>query len=168
MEVPYLEAIPQSHGLHVSNSFTLNLLFIVYGICGLVVKTPVMLTFNKSAITYLFTYLISYCLSMYLFLASSQTFTGDTGSFLFTLVNPTGNLSAKLDSKPEGGIRCSSGIGPIFGNAKYYDLQISFNDGIGYLDLGYGFLRPKSVDNQYFTGSSSFEITEVELYEITF
>ena len=165
MEVSYLESIPQSHGLHVSNSFTLNLLFIVYGICGLVVKTQVMLTLTKVP---LFISLISYCLSIYLFLASSQTFTGDTGSFLFTLVNPTGNPSAKLDSKPEGGIRCSSGIGPSFGNAKYYDLQIWFYDGIGYLDLGYGFLRPESVDKQYFTGSGSFEITEVELYEIMF
>ena len=57
-------------------------------------------------------------------------------------------------------------MGPSFGNAKYYDLQISLTDGIGFLDLGYGFLRPESVDNQYFTGSGSFEITEVELYEI--
>ncbi|CAH3173461.1 unnamed protein product, partial [Porites evermanni] len=39
---------------------------------------------------------------------SSQTFIGDTGSFLFTLVNPTGNQAAKLDSNPDGGIRCSS------------------------------------------------------------
>lgn len=166
MEVPYSVAIPQSHGLHVSNSFTLNLLFIVYGICGSVVKTQVMLTLTKVP---LFIYLISYCLSIYLFLASSQTFTGDTGSFLFTLVNPTGNPSAKLDSNPEGGIRCSSGIGPSFGNASYYDLQIWFNDERGYLDLGYGFRRPESVDkNKYFTGSNGFEITDLEVYEIMF
>ena len=166
MEVPYSVAIPQSHGLHVSNSFTLNLLFIVYGICGLVVKTQVMLTLTKVP---LFISLISYCLSIYLFLASSQTFTGDTGSFLFTLVNPTGNPSAKLDSNPEGGIRCSSGIGPSFGNASYYDLQIWFNDERGYLDLGYGFRRPESVDkNKYFTGSNGFEITDLEVYEIMF
>lgn len=165
MEVPYLEAIPQSHGLHVSNSFTLNLLFIVYGICGLVVQTPVMLTFNKSAIIYNNYFLFN----IYLFLASSQTFTGDTGSFLFTLVNPTGNPSAKLDSKPEGGIRCLSGKGPSFGSAGYYDLQIWINDEKGHLDLGYGFRRPQSVDkNKYFTGSGNFEITEVEVYEIMF
>ena len=106
---------------------------------------------------------------IYLLLASSQTFTGDTGSFLFTLVNPTGNPSAKLDSNPEGGIRCSSGIGPSFGNASYYDLQIWFNDERGYLDLGYGFRRPESVDkNKYFTGSNGFEITDLEVYEIMF
>ena len=140
----------------------LNLLFIVYGIRGLVANCC------QQKSHYLFIYLLIYCLSIYLFLASSQTFTGDTGSFLFTLVNPTGNPSAKLDSKPEGGIRCSSGNGPSFGNATNYDLQIWFNDGEGYLDLDYGFRRPESVDNKYFTGSRSFEITEVEVYEIMF
>ena len=124
--------------------------------CSLLTKVP------------LFIYLISYCLSIYLFLASSQTFTGDTGSFLFTLVNPTGNPSAKLDSNPGGGILCSSGMGPRFGNARFCDLQIWFNDEKGYLALGYGFSRPKSVDHTYFTGSGSFEITEVEVYEIMF
>ena len=125
-----------------------------------------MLTFNKSAIIYLFNYFL---FNIYLFLASSQTFTGDTGSFLFTLVNPTGNPSAKFDSKPEGGIRCLSGKGPSFGSTGYYDLQIWIEDENGYLDLGYGFRRPQSVDRyEYFTGSANFEITEVEVYEIMF
>ena len=112
--------------------------------------------------------IIIYWLSIYLLLASSQTFTGDTGS-LFTLVNPTGNQAAKLDSNPDGGIRCSSDKGPSFGNAKYCDLQIWCKDEKGYLDLCYGFRRPESVDkNKYFTGSNGFEITDLEVYEIMF
>ena len=59
-------------------------------------------------------------------------------------------------------------MGPSFGNAGYFDLQIWFNDKTSYLDLGYGFRRPESVDDTYFTGSGSFEITEVEVYEIMF
>lgn len=107
-----------------------------------------------------------YWLFIYLLLASSQTFTGDTGSFLFTLVNPTGNQAAKLDSNPDGGIRCSSDKGRI---AKNYDLQIWYKDEKGYLDLCYGFRRPESVDkNKYFTGSNGFEITDLEVYEIMF
>ena len=122
-------------------------------------KVPLFIYFNY----------FNYCLSIYLFLASSQTFTGDTGSFLFTLVNPTGNQAAKLDSEPNGGIRCSSDKGPSFGTDNYYDLQIWFNDEKGYLDLGYGFRRPESVDkNKYFTGSNDFEITNLEVYEIMF
>ena len=84
-------------------------------------------------------------------------------------MNPTGNQAAKLDSKPDGGIRCSNGKGPSFGTATYYDLQIWGKDEKGYLDLGYGFRRPESVDkNKFFTGSNSFEITNLEVYEIMF
>lgn len=84
-------------------------------------------------------------------------------------MNPIGNQAAKLDSKPDGGIRCSNGKGPSFGNAKYYDLQIWFDDEEGYLDLGYGFCRPESVDkNKYFTGSNGFNIIDLEVYEIMF
>ena len=123
MEVPYSEAIPQSHGLHVSNSFTLNLLFIVYEIRDLVANIRQSLSKKVLLFIHLFIIII-YWLSIYLLLASSQTFTGDTGSFLFTLVNATGNQAAKFDSNPDGGIRCSSDKGPSFGNAKNYDLQI--------------------------------------------
>lgn len=168
MEVSYSEAIPQSHGLHVSNSFTLNLLFIVYGIRDLVANIRQSLSTKVLLFIHLFIIII-YWLSIYLLLASSQTFTGDTGSFLFTLVNPTGNQAAKLDSNPDGGIRCSSDKGPSFGNAKYCDLQIWCKDEKGYLDLCYGFRRPESVDkNKYFTGSNGFEITDLEVYEIMF
>ena len=168
MEVPYSEAISQSHGLHVSNSFTLNLLFIVYGIRDLVANIRQSLSTKVLLFIHLFI-IINYWLSIYLLLASSQTFTGDTGSFLFTLVNPTGNQAAKLDSNPDGGIRCSSDKGPSFGNAKYCDLQIWCKDEKGYLDLCYGFRRPESVDkNKYFTGSNGFEITDLEVYEIMF
>lgn len=84
-------------------------------------------------------------------------------------MNPTGNQAAKLDSNPDGGIRCSSDKGPSFGNAKNYDLQIWCKDEKGYLDLCYGFRRPESVDrNKYFTGSNGFEITDLEVYEIMF
>lgn len=67
VEVPCSEAIPQSHGLHVSNSFTLNLLFIVYGIRDLVANTSVAV--DKSLIIYSLIY-HNYLLVMYLSIIS--------------------------------------------------------------------------------------------------
>ena len=131
---------------------------------------PIRQSLSTKVLLFIHLFIINiYWSSIYILLASSQTFTGDTGSFLFTLVNPTGNQAAKLDSNPDGGIRCSSDKGPSFGNAKYYDLQIWCKDEKGYLDLCHGFRRPESVDkNKYFTGSNGFEITDLEVYEIMF
>ena len=135
-----------------------------------VIQLPIRQSLSTKVLLFIHLFIIIiYWLFIYLLLASSQTFTGDTGSFLFTLVNPTGNQAAKLDSNPDGGIRCSSDKGPSFGNAKNYDLQIWCKDEKGYLDLCYGFRRPESVDkNKYFTGSNGFEITDLEVYEIMF
>ena len=167
VEVPYSEAIPQSHGLHVSNSFTLNLLFIVYGIRDLVANTSVAV--DKSLIIYSLIY-HNYLLVIYLSIIS---FFSNFHWWHWVLLIHTGESywkpSGNLDSNPDGGIRCSSDKGPSFGNAKYCDLQIWCKDEKGYLDLCYGFRRPESVDkNKYFTGSNGFEITDLEVYEIMF
>ena len=96
----------------------------------------------------------------------------DSSSFLFSLVNPSGSEPVKLNPKSGGGIRCTPRSGPIFGTSVGYDLETWNSDFIGcpsYLDLGYGFERPESVNkNKFFFGSSPFDIDELEVFKVNF
>lgn len=99
--------------------------------------------------------------------------TADDKSFLFTLVNPSGNEPVKLSAKPKyGGIRCRHDIGPRFGTSDSTDLclwqimspSISFTGG---LNLGNGFSCPQGKDkNTFFTGRSPFDINELEVFKV--
>ena len=102
--------------------------------------------------------------------AASLTATTDSESFLFTLVNPSGNDPIKITRKADnsGGIRSHENMGPSFGNKTFYDFQVwSSGSATGQLDLGYGFTCPDNVDKTtYFTGKSPFTITELEVFEV--
>ena len=64
VEVPYSEAIPQSHGPHVSNSFTIK--FIIYSLWNTWFSCQYASCCQQKS-HYLFIYLLIYCLSIYLF-----------------------------------------------------------------------------------------------------
>jgi len=86
----------------------------------------------------------------------------DSQSFLFTLVNPSGNQPIKITPKPVAAIRCASNYGPAFGNSTLSHLHVYAPTGRGgghgvtyttFLYLGQGFTCPKNVNNAtYFTG----------------
>lgn len=63
-------------------------------------------------------------------------------------------------------------MGPSFGNAGTWDLRIWNKESSGFvsaLDLGCGFTCPPNADAEtYFTGASSFEIDEMEVFEVHF
>ena len=105
--------------------------------------------------------------------ASTMAATADDKSFLFTLVNPSGNEPLKLSAKPKcGGIRCRNDLGPRFGTSDINDLclwqlspSISFTGG---LNLGNGFSCPQGKDkNTFFTGRSPFNINELEVFKVS-
>ena len=78
----------------------------------------------------------------------------DSQSFLFTLVNPSGNQPIKITPKTGAAIRCASDAGPTFGDSNgYYALQVGMREdrshGVSYnshLFLGYGFTCPENVN----------------------
>lgn len=117
---------------------------------------------------------MEYLCFIYLFLYTASSFKAitDSQSFLFTLINPSANEPVKISSKPGASIRCESNCGPSFGTTSYYDLQVwssdpSYDSASGYLDLGYGFMRPEKVNKtKYFTGNCPFDINELEVFKV--
>jgi len=100
----------------------------------------------------------------------------DSQSFLFTLVNPSGNQPIKITPKPVAVIRCASNHGPVFGDSTFSDLRVYAPTGRGgghgvtyttCLDLGYGFTCPKNVSNAtYFTGVNPSKVSELEVFKV--
>ncbi|XP_078353561.1 uncharacterized protein LOC144638226 [Oculina patagonica] len=96
----------------------------------------------------------------------------DSQSFLFTLINPSGNEPVKIAPKPGASIRCKSNCGPCFGTTQYFDLvvwtsDIRLDNTLGYLCLGRGFTCPEGVNrNNYFTGKNRFDISELEVFNV--
>ena len=106
-------------------------------------------------------------LCYFLHLASSWKAIPDSRSFLFTLVNPSGNEPIKINPKPGAAIRCWSNSGPVFGDSSYFDLYVGIQGGGSGLSLGNGFTSPENVNrNTYFTGVSSFHVTELEVFKV--
>ena len=106
----------------------------------------------------------------FLYLASSWKAIPDSQSFLFTLVNPSGNEPIKINPKPGAAIRCKSNAGPTFGETSgYYDLTVwnpNYFDG-SFLDVGNGFTCPENVCMKtYFTGASKFQVSELEVFKV--
>ena len=74
----------------------------------------------------------------------------------------------KLTPKKGAAIRCHSTIGPTFGSSQNYDLEVWAPNTLCYLYLGRGFTCPVNVNERnYFTGFQPFEITEMEVFEVT-
>ena len=103
----------------------------------------------------------------YLYLASYCKAIPDRQSFLFTLVNPSGNEPMKITSKAGAAVQCSDDLGPTFGDSDSFDIQVWYPGSRSYLDLGNGFTCPENVDrNTYFTGVSPFEVSELEVFKV--
>ena len=105
----------------------------------------------------------------FLYLGSSFKVMPDSQSFLFTLVNPSGNEPIKINPKPVAAIQCRSGIGPTFGDStRYIDLTVWQPFGASYLDLGNGFTCPENVNRSaYFAGVSPFQVSELEVFNVS-
>ena len=103
-----------------------------------------------------------------LYLVSYRKAIPDSESFLFTLVNPSGNEPVKINPKPDAAIQCMSDEGPTFGNSNLrYDLTVWVTKDGSYLDLGYGFTCPENVNrNTYLAGASPFQVTELEVFKV--
>jgi len=92
----------------------------------------------------------------------------DSQSFLFTLVNPSGNRPIKITPKPDAAICCSSIHGPTFGGASTSSFDLLVYGGGGWtsqLDLGYGFSCPANVKT-YFTGKLTSAVSELEVFKV--
>ena len=91
----------------------------------------------------------------------------DSQSFLFTLINPSGNEPIKINPNQGAAIRCRNDSGPVFGSSIACDLTVWNQNNRSGLGLGYGFTRPENVNrNTYFTGGSPFEVTELEVFKV--
>ena len=102
-----------------------------------------------------------------LYLVSSWKAIPDSQSFLFTLVNPSGNEPMKINPKPGAAIRCRSDAGPAFGDSRFFDFVVWSPHCASGLSLGYGFTCPENVNsNTFFTGGSSFQVTELEVFKV--
>jgi len=73
----------------------------------------------------------------------------------------------KITPKPCAAIRCRSDVGPAFGNSRFYDLVALNPQCVSGLSLDYGFTCPENVNrNTYFTGESTFEVSELEVFKV--
>jgi len=100
------------------------------------------------------------------------TATVDIEAFLYSLVNPSGSEPTKINRKPgaSGGTRCWKDSGPRFSSKNSNDFAVNLNDPnvfAGYLNLGNGFFRPQNAHlNNFFTGISPFQVTELEVFKV--
>ena len=92
----------------------------------------------------------------------------DSHSFLFSLVNPSGNKPFKINPKPDAAIRNWSNTGPTFGDSEsYFDLTVWHSFYGSTVDLGYGFKCPENVNkNLYLAGVDPFQVSELEVFKV--
>jgi hypothetical protein len=91
-------------------------------------------------------------------------------SFLFTLKNPHNYPAAKFGLKAEGkdrAIHCDSSFGPHFWDIRVSD-NCSANMGSYTYFFGLCYANDTGLDGEtFFTGSKSFIVKEIEVFEIT-
>ena len=108
----------------------------------------------------------------FFYLASSNKEIADNQCFLFTLANPFRTEPIKITPKRDAaaGIRCGTGLGPRFiekNNAL--DVDEGGSGLIGTQDLNSGFLCPQNADHKtFFTGKRTFNVTELEVFQVDF
>ncbi|PFX30112.1 BTB/POZ domain-containing protein KCTD21 [Stylophora pistillata] len=91
-----------------------------------------------------------------------RKFKKDKSSYLFTLVNQTASDPFKLNAVAGGGIGCKKKIGPNFGTAQLIGLAVWPSNSRLCSQWGNGF----SEKSRRFFGSESFEIDELEVFQI--
>lgn len=108
----------------------------------------------------------------FLYLVSSWKAIPDNQSFLFTLVNPSGNEPIKFNPKPgAAAMRCRSDVGPTFGDLSCYNLTVWDPKYDSSHNLATGFIcPPKTVTllnmKTYFAGVSPFQVSELEVFKV--
>ena len=117
------------------------------------------------------------------FLYLVEKFKADGRCFLFALVNPSATEPIKITPTPGAGILCSTsenstffGGGPSFGINGFYDLRM-FSYHHGYMTgsdfVGRGFklingCSKNTRESSFFTGQHEFEISEMEVFQVSF
>ena len=103
------------------------------------------------------------------FFIGSQNYKSAPGSFLFSLVNPSGLLPTKMPLRAgqEGyAIYCNSSYGPTFGSG--HDLHISNtpnSNNNNYVNLNSAYQCPAGQNNNSFlTGNRNFLVNEIEVF----
>ena len=103
----------------------------------------------------------------FLYLVSSWKAIPDSQSFLFTLVNPSGNEPIKINPNPDAAIWCRSDAGPTFGDSDVFDLIVWYADYGSTVDLGNGFKCPENVNQTfYLAGVNPFQVSELEVFKV--
>ena len=96
---------------------------------------------------------------------------GDPESFLFSIVNPSGEpRKLPLKSRTLGGIRCQKREALSFGNKDFYDLIVENAGDLALqvrVDLGYSYNCPGDKRTMYFTGKEITPIDELEVFEVS-
>ena len=90
------------------------------------------------------------------------------GSFLFSLVNPSGLLPTKMPliaGKEGDAILCNSSYGPIFGSGNDICIPNAPNSNNGYVSLNNTYQCPTGENAQTFlTGNQYFAVSEMEVF----
>ena len=109
----------------------------------------------------------------------SQNYKSAPGSFLFSLVKPSGLLPTKMPliAGQEGyAICCNGGYGPIFGSGHDLHIPNAPNSYNGYVSLNNTYQCPagqnantfltgsKKNANTFLTGSKNFYVSEMEVF----
>ena len=90
------------------------------------------------------------------------------GSFLFSLVNPSGAEPTKMPLKGtanQNGIHCSSGYGPTFGGG--HDLHIANGanaNSNSCSNLGNTYQCPANANSSFLVGQRNFCVNEMEVF----
>jgi len=105
---------------------------------------------------------------IFLFGLGSGVYRRAPGSFLFSLVNPSGLPPTKLPliaGKEDNAILCNSGYGPVFGGAPDFRIPNAPNSSNCYVSLNNTYQCPAGYNNStFFTGSQNFTIAEMEVF----
>lgn len=84
-----------------------------------------------------------------------------------------GNFPEKINLTPgaNGGIHCQKHVGPAFGTASCFDVQLwnKASRNLSYLSLGNGYVCPPNVrTNSFSIGNNPLHVEEVEVFEVNF
>jgi len=106
---------------------------------------------------------------IFLFDLGSGVYRRAPGSFLFSLVNPSGLLPTKMPlmaGKEGNAIWCNSGYGPTFGGGPDFRIPNAPNSSnTCYVNLNNTYQCPIGQNvGTFFTGNQSFYVNEIEVF----
>jgi hypothetical protein len=101
----------------------------------------------------------------------SDVWVASSSAFLFSLVRPSSSVAMKLPlngTNNQYAMRCDSLYGPKFGN---YDIEVhesANTNSNSYTNLGRSYKLPDGIEDgrTFFTGTCSFQASEVKVYRV--